>query len=50
MTAPKVVVLDVSYEAHEEIVECVDDIEYAKRYYGNNSNFALYTLLTTEEQ
>jgi len=45
MTAPKVVILDVSCEeAHEELVECIDDIDYAIKEYGNNPSYAIYML------
>jgi hypothetical protein len=42
---PKVVVLDVSCESHEEIVECIDDYDYAVREYGNDSSYAIYKLV-----
>ena len=42
---PKVVVLDISEESHEEIVECIDDYDYAVQRYGNDTNnYAIYVL------
>ena len=41
MSVPKVVVLDISCESHEELVECIDDIAYAKRVYGNDPSYAI---------
>ena len=43
--APKVVVLDISCESHEELVECIDDIAYAKKAYGSDTSYAIYTLI-----
>lgn len=36
------VVLDVSYESHEEIVECVNDLDYLIRRYGHDPTYAIY--------
>jgi len=42
MIPPKVVILDISCESHEEVVECVDDLEYAIKTYGNDPCYAIY--------
>jgi hypothetical protein len=43
---PKVVVLDISEESHETIVECIDDEDYAvQRYGGDHENYAIYKLI-----
>jgi len=44
--APKVVVLDISVESHEEIVECIDDLAYARKTYGHEpESYAIYQLI-----
>ena len=39
---PEYVVLDVSYESHEELVECVNDRDYVIRTYGYKPEYAIY--------
>ncbi len=45
MTPPKVVVLDISCEDYEKIISLVDDLKYAKSRYGNDTDYAIYTLV-----
>jgi hypothetical protein len=44
MSAPDVLVLDLSIENHEELVEVLseDQLEYAKRTYGEDPGYAIY--------
>jgi hypothetical protein len=41
---PDIVVLDVSCESHEELVECLPErqLDYVIREYGNDPNYAIY--------
>jgi hypothetical protein len=44
--APKIVVIDISCESHEEIIECIDDYDYAVRQYGSDpDSYAIYKLV-----